>query len=304
MTASTSFLHDVRTRIRESPRLDPLRQLKRHLMRRSEGESLLLQRFAKSYGRPLNLAAPETFSEKLFCRMVRWNRRMDPRFTSLADKLAVRSYASEKLGDAYLAKLYWQGEDAAHIPFDALPPRYVVKTNHGSGQVIRVPGDVDRADVVRRVSGWLGTNYYWPCREYQYFNIRPRPFVEEFLECADGSEAFVHRFWCFGGVPRVLSVGNFARSMTPFFDTDWNKLELATKPNAHQPWVAKPRHFDEMLHAAARLSDEFDFVRVDLYSVDGRIVFSELTFTPAAGVFTFRPAEWDRRLGAMWTLRN
>lgn len=301
MIDSLSLLHDVRIRVLGSPRLDPLRQLKRHLRRRSEGEAILLERFAEHYGRPLDLDAPQTFTEKLFCRMVRWNRRMDPRFTALTDKLAVRSYVSERLGDDYLPALSWQGRGAAGIPFDALPPRYVLKTNHGSGQVIRVAGGVDRGDVARRVSGWLASNYYWRYREFQYFRIPPRAFAEEYLECADGSEAVVYRFWCFGGVPRLLNVGNYARSMTPFFDTNWNKLELATKPNANQPLLEKPRHFDRMLTAAARLSEGIDFVRVDLYNVDGRIVFGELTFTPAAGVFKFRPAEWDRKLGAMWT---
>jgi hypothetical protein len=303
MIASQSLLHDMRTRVLGSPRLDPLRQLKRRLMRRSEGEAFLLERYASHFDRPLDLDAPKTFTEKLFCRMVRWNRRMDSRFTDLADKLAVRSYVSAKLGDDYLTRLYWQGADPAKIPFDGLPSRYVLKTNHGSGQVIRVAGNVDRDDVVRRASSWLSANYYWRYREYQYFHIRPRAFAEEYLECADGSEAVVYRFWCFGGVPRLLNVGNFARSMTPFFDTEWNKLELATKPNAVQPLLEKPPHFDRLLRAAERLSEGIDFVRVDLYNVDGRIVFGELTFTPSAGVLNFRPLDWDRKLGEMWTLR-
>jgi len=304
MLASESRLHDMRARVLRSPRLDGLRQLKRRLMRRSEGEEFLLERYASHFERPLNLDAPETFTEKLFCRMVRWNRRMDSRFTHLADKLAVRSYVSAKLGEEYLPRLYWQGADPAQIPFDALPSRYVLKTNHGSGQVIRVAGDVDRDDIVRRASSWLAVNYYWRYREYQYFRITPRTFAEEYLECADGSEAVVYRFWCFDGVPRLLNVGNFARSMTPFFDTEWNKLELATKPNAVQPLLDKPRRFDRMLRAAERLSDGIDFVRVDLYNVDGRIVFGELTFTPSAGVFNFRPIDWDRKLGEMWTLKD
>ena len=205
-------------------------------MRRSEGESLLLERFAGHFGRPLDLNAPNTFTEKLFSRMVLWNRRMDPQFTQLADKFAVRSYVADTLGEAYLSTLLWHGTDPEQIPFEALPDRYVVKTNHGSGQVIRVAGKVDRADVVRRLSDWLASNYYWRFREYQYYDIPPRVLVEEYLEGAGGREALAYRFWCFGGVPRFLSVGDYARAMCPFYDTNWNKLAIKHKPDANRPF--------------------------------------------------------------------
>jgi hypothetical protein len=50
------------------------------------------------------------------------------------------------------------------------------------------------------------------------------------------------------------------------------------------------------------LSREFDFVRVDLYNIDGRIYFGEMTFTPVAGRFRFQPDHWDMRLGEKWKL--
>jgi hypothetical protein len=304
MIASLDTLRDVTGRVWRSPRLDPLRRLKRQLMRRSEGESLLLERFAGHFGRPLDLNAPNTFTEKLFSRMVLWNRRMDPQFTRLADKFAVRSHVADTLGEDYLPTLLWHGTDPEQIPFEALPDRYVVKTNHGSGQVIRVAGKVDRADVARRLSDWLASNYYWRFREYQYYGIPPRVLVEEYLEGAGGREALAYRFWCFGGVPRFLSIGNYARSMCPFYDTSWNKLAIKHKPDANRPSIDKPPNFDQMVDAATRLSREFDFVRVDLYNIDGRVVFGELTFTPAAGMFRFTPVDWDRWIGEMWTLRT
>ena len=41
-----------------------------------------------------------------------------------------------------------------------------------------------------------------------------------------------------------------------------------------------------MIQMAKKLSTGFPFVRVDLYNDDGRIYFSELTFTPAGGRMT------------------
>ena len=44
--------------------------LKRRLMRRSEGEDFLLQKYVRVHGKHLNLTNPQNFTEKLFCRMI------------------------------------------------------------------------------------------------------------------------------------------------------------------------------------------------------------------------------------------
>ena len=51
---------------------------------------------------------------------------------------------------------------------------------------------------------------------------------------------------------------------------------------------------------AAELSARF--VRVDFYDVDDKLYFGEITFYPAAGLETFSPEEWDKKLGEWITL--
>ena len=55
-----------------------------------------------------------------------------------------------------------------------------------------------------------------------------------------------------------------------------------------------------MLEIASALSDGLDFVRVDLYDVDGRIVVGELTPYPGGGRATFDPEDLYTRLFADW----
>lgn len=278
-----------------------LRMVKRRLMRRSEGEAFLLQRYAHVHGKPLDVANPQTFTEKLFTRMIALNRGAHPEFTTLADKYAVRTYVASKVGEQYLIKLLWHGEDPNEIPFDALPTGYVIKSNHACHQVIVVKGEVDRTDIRNRAAGWLKTNFYWANREYQYYDIKPRVLIEEFLSNQDGECPLDYRFWCFGGRPEVIQMGNHARdNINSFFDTEWNMLELYYREEALRPHLPKPRNFDEMKSIASRLSAPFDFVRVDLYNVDGKIYFGELTFTPAAGGIRLRPESWDVKLGEKW----
>src|SRR6185503_18186546 len=97
--------------------VDKLRSIKRGLMRQSEGVDFLLKKFARLHGKQLNLTNPKTFTEKLFWRMISWNRGLNPIFTQLADKYTARAYAGKKVGEQHLVKLLWEGEDPSAIPF-------------------------------------------------------------------------------------------------------------------------------------------------------------------------------------------
>ena len=249
------------------------------------------------------MESPKTFSEKLFSWMIKQNRREDPRFTELADKYLVRRYVAERVGSQYLTRLYWEGTLPRLLPFDYLPSRYVIKTNHGSGQIIRVDGHLDRVEVSSTLEDWLRSNYYWRDREYQYLNIRPRVMVEELLDDGLPKGPLDFRFWCFHGVPEVIQVDNQTHDINPFFDVRWSMMDLTYRPHAARPKIGRPERFEEMLAIASRLAQGFGFVRVDLYNIRGRIVFGELTFTPVAGHLKFLPGEWDLRLGEKWELR-
>ena len=55
-----------------------------------------------------------------------------------------------------------------------------------------------------------------------------------------------------------------------------------------------------MLKLAAALAAPFGFVRVALYSLGRRLIFSEVTFTPLYGVW-LAPWSWDKEPGARWS---
>ena len=283
--------------------VDQYRGIRRRVMRRAEGEAFLLRRYARIHGKPLNLTNPRTFTEKLFWRMITWNRGdMPPRFRQLADKYAVRAHVAKTVGEKYLTKLLWHGNDPRAIPFDRLPSEYVIKPNHAAGQVIIVRGVADRGAILRQVSGWLASDYYWQAREYQYFRINSKILIEECLDNEDGSPPFDYKFYCFNGRPDLILVRNHTHDIYPFFDTTWNLLDLSTQKNAVRPWIPKPANLDQMLALAAKLSVGFGYVRVDLYNVSGRIYFGELTFTSAAGIIKYTPEFWDLKLGEKWDL--
>ena len=66
--------------------------------------------------------------------------------------------------------------------------------------------------------------------------------------------------------------------------------------------IPKPKNLEQMLEIAQKLSKPFPVVRVDLYNLDGRIVFGEMTFTSLGGLMNFYTKDFLEKTGAMISL--
>ncbi len=196
--------------------------------RRKRGEQHLRQIYRETQGKELGTAAPRTFAEKLFGRMLALNKKGNRTYSALADKYAVREHIRQKIGDKYLVELLWTGTDARQIPFDTLPERYIIKANHASGMVIRVDGPIDRALVIEQVAGWMRTDYGLADHEHHYAAIPRRIVIEEFLD--DGCELgpLNYSFWSFHGEPAVIQVDNRDQKHQPLLR---HRVEQAATDN-------------------------------------------------------------------------
>jgi hypothetical protein len=83
---------------------------------------------------------------------------------------------------------------------------------------------------------------------------------------------------------------------TPFPGAQFNGWKSADYP------VVEPDKFKTMVQLAEKLGSPFPFVRVDLYSIKGKIYFSELTFTPAKGTLKLSDPLVDAQMGEWLTL--
>lgn len=277
--------------------LHEIRMAKRRLFKVTEGERILRGRYAEIHGGELGNS---TFTQKLYHRMIELNRHCPPIYTEIADKFRAREYIKGIIGPGYSTQLLWFGDNPEQIPFDTLPEKSIAKTNHGSGSNIVLDGNTDRPKAIARLRAWLDQNYYWAMREAQYYGIKPCILVEEFIDDGYPSGPLDYRFWCFGGAPRAIQVDDNAHRLNAFYDPDWDNLHISYRSAGSQREIAKPENLDQMLEIAAKLSQPFDFVRVDLFNIKGRIYFGEMTFCPTAGSNKFDPPEWDIRFGKMW----
>ena len=249
-----------------------------------------------------NLSAPRTFNEKIAYRKL---FDQSPEYVELADKYAVRNFVASRVGNEHLAELVGIFEKAADIPFESLPNRFVLKGTHDSGSVVVVneKQDIDLQSVV----SWFDTEEFRnPLRlhnEWWYESIPPRIVVEESLVSESGAPPWDYKVFCFDGSPLLIQVDadRFGSHKRSFFDTSWRLIDMALSfPSAGD--LPRPNNLDGLIEIACRLSEGFDFVRVDLYELTGgRIVFGELTFAPDGGWGRFSPDVWDHRLGDYWS---
>jgi len=253
--------------------------------------------------RKLSFDNPIYFTEKMQLYKIRYK---NPLLHKLVDKHQVRQYV-EKLGlGQHLVKIYGVYDSIADIKFEALPSKFVMKSTNGGGgtQVILFDKKIDDLSEIKRLTkNWTSkSNSRFSGREYAYHGLKGKIIVEELLQ-NDGKEINDFKFFCFNGTPMyvVLDMDRFVDHKRNIYDIDWNHLKIETDKMYIDKLVEKPNGFDRMLEIAKILSRDFPFVRVDLYNIDGKIFFGELTFYPWSGYVKFSPDEFDIELGKNFT---
>ena len=213
------------------------------------------------------------------------------------DKITAKEYAKEKLGDrisvAKTLQVLGSGNDPScvrNIDLDSLPNKFIIKRNDSWQKMLFCwnKSKFDKEKAVQHVAKWwMINNPGISSDEYQYSMIQPRIFVEELLTDRPEESLIDFRFWCFEGIPRFVAVnGDKGNGSQTFLDTSFKRINLFNKKHMPKPGsvfsIRKPENFDDMVEAARVLSKPFKFVRVDLYSINGKTYFGEMTFSPGA----------------------
>ena len=257
------------------------------------------------YGIKIDLNNPKTFNEK-----IQWLKIHDYKksYDSLVDKSVVKKYIADTIGSDYIIKTLWEGIDPDRIPYDKLPDKFVIKCTHGSHCCIvcKDKTDLDKKMVNKKLRKWLKQNWFWYGREPVYKDLKPAILIEEYLEDKKYKELVDYKFYCFNGIPKFIDVCtqrySKERMCETYFDTNWNYLGFVTVGNGCVPDFEKPRSFELMMNIAKKLCKNYKFLRVDLYEVNGKVYFGELTFYSASGFENLSPKEWNLKIGDMLDL--
>lgn len=247
-------------------------------------------RYRYLYKKPLNLDNPETFTEKLlWLKLKRYNT--DPLVIQCADKYRVREYIKDCGYEDILVPLLGVWDAAEEIPWDTLPNQFALKWNFGAGMniICRDKSKLDTTEAVRKLKRWRRNKCWLSHSEMQYKYMPKKIICEAFLASLEENTIPDYKIYCFHGKPQAILVMHNRGSgemTTEFFDTQWNLLDNSSKYAAPPQPTRKPACLDRMLEAAENLAAPFPFVRCDFYVMGERFCFGELTFTPAAGLYT------------------
>ena len=88
--------------------------------------------------------------------------------------------------------------------------------------------------------------------------------------------------------------------MKNIYDENWKLIDYQYGFGSDGRNVEKPKQFDEIVEICDKLSEDFSYVRIDLYIFKNNIYFGELTFTPGSGFAKFVPEEKDKLWGEYW----
>lgn len=258
--------------------------------------------YRASTGKKLDLQHPVTYNEKL-----QWLKLYDhnPMYTELVDKRLVKDYVKDKIGDEFVIPtlaVWWSADD---IDFSILPDQFVLKTNHSGGNtgvaICKDRKSFDFEKAKKKLSRSLQIDAYSVSREWPYKNVRRCIIAEPYMEDSKTGELRDYKFFCFDGEPKALFVATERQKREEpcfdFFDTEYNHLNLkCSHPQAETP-PEKPASFEIMLELSRKLSAGFAHVRVDLYEINGKPYFGELTLYHWEGLMPFYPEKWNRIFG-------
>ena len=254
--------------------------------------------FYKTYGRHIDWDDPQDLMEK-----INWLKfHSDPyEWARLADKYAVRDYVRSAGFEDILIPLYgaWRSVAGVMRAWDSLPDEFVLKSSNGSGRLIIVREDnggkkvVDKKALRKTLRSWLREKDYGLLKtEFHYTLIKKNRILAEKLLLDDEkglptSSLIDYKIWCLNGKP----YGCFAAAnrtaggdySVDWYDLDWNRHSEYMAGTIIDFEIPRPEKWGRMLEIAEKLAQGHEEVRIDLYYVDSKVYFGEMTFTTASG---------------------
>ncbi len=248
----------------------------------------------------LNLKDPKRYTEKLqHLRLYEYPN--NDLVSKCASRVGVREYIKELGLDEYLIPCLGIYDNFDDINFAELPNQFVMKCSHACAfnMIVKDKSTLNINEARKKFNKWLKTNYGKKTIELHYAKIKPQIIIEKYIGGLElPLEYKIHVFngkaknlYVVSGRGKDIRYNNYYIDWTPFDGSQFNGWKKTDYP------LNKPENFDEMIKLAETLAKPFPFVRVDLYNIDGKIYFGEMTFTPAKGTLILDDDSADFEMG-------
>lgn len=271
-------------------------------------KTLVRIRYLVRFRKRLNLNNPQTLNEKILYLSLCTDTS---EWTRLSDKYRVRKYVEDCGLNENLVKIYAHWVNEQGIDLKKLPNSFVIKSVQGCGDIILVKdkNTIDESNIRERIEPMLHERYGALEGGKHYLRIEPAIIVEELLPIENGQSLTDYKIWCFNGRPEfILTCSNRFKDGVHLgsYDKYWNyrpndMVFSKGHPEEKEP-LARPENLDKMLEVAEKLAKPFPCVRVDLYNINGKIYFGEMTFTSLGGMMDYYTSEFQLLAGSMINL--
>lgn len=285
----------------------------RYNLKKLSDEEVLKKQYLLIDGENLNLENPITFNEKI--QWLKLNDRKDI-YTKLVDKYEVRKFIAEVLGEEYLIPLIGVWDKAEEIELDKLPSAFVLKCNHNSGKGMYICKDKSQLNkrkwkkICKNLNAGLKQDYYKTKMEWPYKNVVRKIVCEKYMVEEGCQDLKDYKLFLFNGQVHYIQVDydRFTDHHRNFYSIDWEYVPFTTAyPTNPNKKIEKPLNLNKMIEAAEKIAENIGdpaFLRVDLYNIEQKIYFGEITFYHGAGNEKFYPEEYNKKLGELINLNN
>lgn len=261
---------------------------------------------SRKLGYQVDYDNPRTFNEKIGWRKI---HQRNPLFTQMTDKIGVREYVAEQLGEAEMKRLFppvlMITDQPETFDFDALPKDLAIKCAHGStwNMIVREEANVDMELAVHELRMFLMRDFKPWLQEYGYRHIPRRIVVEEMLFIDEGDSAWDMKLHCFNGKCRYLEyhVGHHKTRQRFHIGPDFSIVPGLNPVSDEIP--ERPAYTDDMVQLAEKISAPFDQLRVDFLTTKTRYYMNELTLYTSSGLRKFDGEGGDELVGSWWEPR-
>lgn len=279
------------------------------LMLKTLGPILTLRvSYFKKHRRFLSLKNPKYFSEKIFYR------RLFPKsiFEVLSDKVQVRKYVQDKIGEKYLIPLIGVYDNLTLDIWEKLPDSFIIKTNHGAGfnHIVYKKNDEDFSLIKKTVTKWLSIDYSEVFYEKHYQKIKPKIVIEKLL-VKKGIDLWDYKVHVFSD-PIEKKTTCYLQIISGRISSNQKRIILDEQLRISKFQEINHKLFNpiftesqkqnlfKIINLSKKLSSQIYYCRNDFYLLENQIYFGEMTFTPGGGNILFTPREWDKRLGHLF----
>lgn len=278
-----------------------IRSLVLNLLSFLPDDLMLTLQYKIKLGRKPDLKHPKRFTEKLQWYKMHYR---NPVMHQCVDKYKVREYVKSKGLESILVGLIGKYDSVEEVNWESIPEQFVIKTTNGGGGlnvvICKDKSKLNIEEITTKLSCKRKKENYGG-REWAYYNSEPGIVIEQLLVNRRNPKAGVndYKILCFNGHAKyvIVDADRYVGHKRNFYDREWNNLHVLSDCPAVDRELEKPENLSLMLDIAEKLSEDFPFVRVDLYNNEGQIYFGELTFYPWSGYVQFDPDEFDLELG-------